>query len=101
MSIAPVAADAAEVGQPLPEDVVVEVDYAIIRHFSEHLYGSPNKAVEELVSNSYDALARQCHRGRAPRGVSRFRSVAQAWDHRQAWEDAALRAPSTPVARSS
>lgn len=60
MSTAPVAADAAEVGQPLPEDVVVEVDYAIIRHFSEHLYGSPNKAVEELVSNSYDALARQC-----------------------------------------
>jgi hypothetical protein len=38
-------------------DVVLEIDYNIIQHFSEHLYGSPNKAVEELVANSFDAFA--------------------------------------------
>ena len=52
--------DAAHIGSEFGEDVVVEVDYAIIRHFSEYLYGSPNKAIEELVSNSYDALAQRC-----------------------------------------
>lgn len=41
----------------LLEKVSVEIDYAIIEHFSKHLYGSPNKAVEELVSNGFDALA--------------------------------------------
>ncbi|MDP3713731.1 MAG: ATP-binding protein [Mycobacteriales bacterium] len=47
-----------------PSDVGVEadtveiaIDYAIISHFSQHLYGSPNKAVEELVANGFDALA--------------------------------------------
>ncbi len=39
------------------ESVSVEIDYAIIEHFSQHLYGSPNKAIEELVSNGFDALA--------------------------------------------
>lgn len=39
------------------DTVTVAIDYAIIQHFSEHLYGSPNKAVEELVANSYDAWA--------------------------------------------
>jgi hypothetical protein len=38
-------------------EVALEIDYAIVRHFSEHLYGSPNKAVEELVANGFDALA--------------------------------------------
>jgi hypothetical protein len=38
-------------------EVSISIDYAIIQHFSEHLYGSPNKAVEELVTNGYDALA--------------------------------------------
>ncbi len=37
----------------------MEIDYTIIEHFSKHLYGSPYKAVEELVSNSFDAMARQ------------------------------------------
>lgn len=49
-----------ELGTATGESVSIEVDYAIIRHFSEHLYGSPNKAVEELVSNGYDALATEC-----------------------------------------
>jgi hypothetical protein len=39
------------------DTVSLSVDYAIVKHFSEHLYGSPNKAVEELVANSFDALA--------------------------------------------
>lgn len=43
-------------GQPV-DTVVVMVDYAILEHFSKHLYGSPGKAVEELVVNSYDAWA--------------------------------------------
>lgn len=41
--------------------VEVEIDYAILEHFSKHLYSSPNKAVEELVTNGYDALAREVH----------------------------------------
>jgi len=39
------------------DQITVEIDYAIIQHFSQHLYSSPNKAIEELVSNSFDALA--------------------------------------------
>jgi hypothetical protein len=39
----------------------IDVDYAIIKHFSEHLYSSPNKAIEELVSNGFDALATRCY----------------------------------------
>ena len=38
-------------------DVVLQVDYQIIEHFSEHLYKSPNKAIEELVANGFDAFA--------------------------------------------
>lgn len=37
------------------EDIPVHVSYEIIRLFSEGLYQSPHKAVEELVSNGYDA----------------------------------------------
>jgi hypothetical protein len=44
-------------GEPIGE-VELEVDYKILEHFSRHLYGSPNKAIEELVSNSFDAWAR-------------------------------------------
>ena len=46
-------------GEPNPVvgKVTLQVDYQIIEHFSEHLYDSPNKAVEELVANSFDAFA--------------------------------------------
>lgn len=47
---------AASVGEKVDE-VVLQVDYQIIEHFSENLYGSPNKAVEELVANGFDAFA--------------------------------------------
>lgn len=44
-------------GTELPNKVGIHIDYAIIQHFSKHLYGSPNKAIEELVANGYDAFA--------------------------------------------
>ncbi len=39
------------------DTIPVEISYKIIELFSAGLYSSPNKAFEELVSNSYDAGA--------------------------------------------
>ncbi|MXV16888.1 ATP-binding protein [Hufsiella ginkgonis] len=39
------------------DDIPVKISYKIIELFSGGLYSSPNKAFEELVSNSYDARA--------------------------------------------
>ena len=39
------------------DEIPVEISYRIIELFSAGLYSSPNKAFEELISNSYDALA--------------------------------------------
>jgi HSP90 family molecular chaperone len=39
------------------DEISVEISYRIIELFSAGLYSSPNKAFEELVSNSYDAGA--------------------------------------------
>jgi hypothetical protein len=39
----------------------VRISYRIIQLFSEGLYTSPNKALEELVSNSFDAGASNVH----------------------------------------
>lgn len=39
------------------DKVTLDIDLHIIEHFSKHLYSSPNKAVEELVANGYDADA--------------------------------------------
>ncbi|MGB3941284.1 MAG: ATP-binding protein [Candidatus Manganitrophaceae bacterium] len=41
------------------EMIDVRLSYRIVRLFSEGLYASPNKAIEELVANSFDAGARQ------------------------------------------
>ena len=49
-----------EIGEPV-QAVEINVDHAIVKHFSEHLYSSPNKAIEELVSNGFDALATRCY----------------------------------------
>ena len=38
-------------------EIPVPISYDIIRLFSEGLYQSPHKAVEELVANSFDAGA--------------------------------------------
>lgn len=59
------------------DEVVLEIDYAIVRHFSEHLYGSPNKAVEELVANSFDAMASRV----------RVYVPGQYTDHPLVWDD--------------
>lgn len=39
------------------EELPVQISFEIIRLFSEGLYQSPHKAIEELVSNGYDAGA--------------------------------------------
>ncbi len=41
--------------------IEVRLGYRIIELFSEGLYTSPNKAVEELVANSFDAGAQKVH----------------------------------------
>ena len=52
--------DFADAGEQI--DVIpVRISYDIIRLFSEGLYKSPHKAIEELVSNSYDAQAGCVH----------------------------------------
>ena len=43
------------------DKIPVPVNYDIIRLFSEGLYKSPYKAIEELVSNGYDAGAKRVH----------------------------------------
>ena len=50
----------AHAGQEV-EEIPVPINYDIIRLFSEGLYRSPHKAIEELVSNGYDAGARRVH----------------------------------------
>jgi hypothetical protein len=43
-------------GKPT-DKIDVRLSYRIVELFSEGLYASPNKAVEELVANSFDAGA--------------------------------------------
>ena len=43
------------------DDINVNLSYAIVDLFSENHYSSPNKAIEELVSNSFDAGAHNVH----------------------------------------
>lgn len=43
------------------DQIPVEISLQIIGLFSEGLYSSPNKAIEELVSNSFDADATKVH----------------------------------------
>ena len=52
--------DLAQAGSAI-EDIPVRISYEIIQLFSEGLYQSPNKAIEELVCNSYDANAKRVH----------------------------------------
>lgn len=49
-----------EVGKEKAQ-IDVRVSYRIIQLFSDGLYSSPNKAVEELVSNAWDAGAKVTH----------------------------------------
>ncbi len=43
------------------DQIDVRISHRIIQLFSEGLYSSPNKAIEELVSNSFDAGAKNVH----------------------------------------
>lgn len=43
------------------DSIDVRLSYRIVELFSEGLYTSPNKAIEELVANSFDAGARKVH----------------------------------------
>lgn len=43
------------------DNIEVRLSYRIVELFSEGLYTSPNKAVEELVANSFDAGAQRVH----------------------------------------
>ena len=43
------------------DNIEVRLSYRIVELFSEGLYTSPNKAVEELVANSFDAGAQKVH----------------------------------------
>ena len=43
------------------DQIDVRISHRIIQLFSEGLYSSPNKAIEELVSNSFDAGAENVH----------------------------------------
>lgn len=43
------------------KQVPVSIGYRILELFSGGLYSSPNKAIEELVANSYDAMATKVH----------------------------------------
>ena len=45
----------------LLESIPVHISYEIIHLFSEGLYKSPHKAIEELVTNGYDANAGRVH----------------------------------------
>ena len=52
--VTPLAQNAGEIVDSIP----VRMSYEIIKLFSEGLYQSPHKAVEELVANAYDAGAK-------------------------------------------
>jgi hypothetical protein len=41
------------------DDIDVRLSYKIVELFSEGLYASPNKAIEEMVANSFDAGAQR------------------------------------------
>jgi len=48
----------ASIGTPT-DSIDVRLSYRIVELFSEGLYASPNKAIEELVANSFDAGAQR------------------------------------------
>src|SRR2546425_12117999 len=54
----------------------VRISYRIIQLFSEGLYSSPHKAMEELVSNSFDAGATNVHVILAPDLTAKDASIA-------------------------
>ena len=53
--------DLFEIAGNTTDQIDVKISLRIIQLFSEGLYSSPNKAVEELISNSFDAGAENVH----------------------------------------
>jgi len=43
------------------EELEIDISFRIIQQFSLQLYDNPRRAIEELVCNSYDANAQECH----------------------------------------
>lgn len=70
------------------DHVVLDIDYHIIEHFSKHLYSSPNKAIEELVCNGFDAWATDV-RVYLPEGLTREHVVV--WDNGSSMDIAGLK----------
>lgn len=58
------------------DHINVEISFQIIGLFSEGLYSSPNKAIEELVSNAFDADATCVHTVMSPDRASPSASIA-------------------------
>jgi hypothetical protein len=69
----------------------VRISYRIIQLFSEGLYSSPNKAIEELVSNSFDAGATNVHIILAPDLISTDATIAVI-DDGEGMDESGLRA---------
>lgn len=70
--------DIAQEGEEL-EQISVHLTYDIIRLFSEGLYRSPHKAVEELVTNGYDAGAERVHILLPPASSNGHVPIAPLW----------------------
>ena len=70
------------------DTLTIDVDYEIIRHFSERLYGSPHKAIEELVANAFDAMASEV-RIYVPGDEVQGRIIV--WDNGQSMDTSALK----------
>ena len=58
------------------DHINVEISFQIIGLFSEGLYSSPNKAIEELVSNAFDADATCVHTVMSSDRAARDASIA-------------------------
>jgi len=56
----PLVGEAREFGER-EDSIQIDISYRIIRQFSKQLYDNPRRAIEELVCNSYDANATECH----------------------------------------
>ena len=78
-----------KIGQEKSE-IEVRISYRIIQLFSEGLYSSPNKAVEELVSNAFDAGANNVHIILSP-DLSADDSVITVIDDGTGMDEAGLR----------
>jgi len=69
--------------------IPVSISYRIIELFSAGLYSSPNKALEELVANSYDALA-QCVHVVIPENINASDAVIWVADDGTSMDEAGL-----------